>query len=1165
LALHSHLSARNIALGTNRNNSDHPPKEEKEHPIIITESSWNDVQLRGKGLGQSIETMQIHLVQKQSPSKRMHDSNQQHETTTTTKKDIIHYGDRVVITVQPSLQQQQQQHEHTTTTSSSNAPSTNNNMPHWLMVRKTPPLPRSMEHPSGMVMDDHESFQVGFCSIAPNITHPKKNAAPAVTILAQWQIFPATTPEILVGNRAVQTNAATTTTEMNHCIPVRLYEPILLRNCATGGILSVQPLDKTPPSVEPQPRPSHFREEIKLLLSAIRQPFIAPSVDIENDDAKYPVSSDATSAMERLQRSHRLIPSLCEMFHCVPVHAPTLPSWIIPFQDTYGKLYHHCTFPHGENTVPEGPSGSTTTHATPWNTMEPSHLWWRKTNRYREGPNSDSSVESGIMWVPTSTEAARVMNPDWIEYLEHTYAKHIVRMPLGRELILIDELLGAFLGLEGRYLRERGVEEMADICHVWSFRFNIVSDADGFLLHKNGKSNNHGSTTDMVLVHAMKEMLPLANRYSRIRRFLGWHWPGFEYGSVMQAFCESIEQWLQKHYVEQVLEWQRKFRDDELSLLDLQILAASSFQAISVLEQACRVAQEKKGGALINALRKLKQNSHHGNVHTDQILDGLLCAMASPYLIRLSAWIEKGILLEDPMREFMVQKIDNSNQMSNDDTDIPWDKRYKIMSENVLEGFLANKLTVERVLSTGRYWNAVHSCQTSEQTSGKHIRESGQELTYATSTAEVTAYVHSMYYEASRSLVKLLLDENEFDLIRSLRIVKQFLLLGNGEFFLVFLDKAEIELMKDVSTLSRNRIQHWMNNVFRLLGSGESEESMSKAVPTGLRCNFSPESLTDHLDRLHSSNGGINAQEPWTPARHAYGGGDATEVLSGFDALVLEFSSIPFPISLVLSPSIMESYQLLFRHLFFAKHVERRLIAVWVDHQSMKGLESLRGIMGPTYLLRQRMLHFLQNLMYYMMFEVIQPNWMKIEKAVQSFSLTRERTVDDIIRSHHKCLQRILEACLLTNRNVIRALTKLLKTCLLFTEQMKRFMKATKLDDDRTNIAIETQKMVQRTLNERGASTSRPSTKILQENMRKAREENVQRLQRQTARIHREVSSESFQRMITRFEEVFSENMRDFMVQLTTSDGDLLQIHMVNLCIRLDYNGFVTGSLGLKE
>jgi len=128
---------------------------------------------------------------------------------------------------------------------------------------------------------------------------------------------------------------------------------------------------------------------------------------------------------------------------------------------------------------------------------------------------------------------------------------------------------------------------------------------------------------------------------------------------------------------------------------------------------------------------------------------------------------------------------------------------------------------------------------------------------------------------------------------------------------------------------------------------------------------------------------------------------------------------------------------------------------------------------------------------------------------------------------------------------------------------MKRFMKATKIDEDRNLVATEMQKMVQSTLNDRGGvRSSKLSSKILEQSLKRAQTERLKRVRRQTARVEREVSGESYQRMVTRFEEVFSGNLRDFMVQLTSSD-DLFHTHKVNLCIRLDYNGYVTNSLGL--
>ena len=165
----------------------------------------------------------------------------------------------------------------------------------------------------------------------------------------------------------------------------------------------------------------------------------------------------------------------------------------------------------------------------------------------------------------------------------------------------------------------------------------------------------------------------------------------------------------------------------------------------------------------------------------------------------------------------------------------------------------------------------------------------------------------------------------------------------------------------------------------------------------------------------------------------------------------------------------MASYQLLFRHLFYAKYVERRLVGIWLDHQALRELQSLRGALGGTFLLRQRMLHFVQNLIYYVMLEVIEPNWIEFEKELLSPDSKEERSVDDMSAAHTLFLRKTLEACLMTNRDVLSALTKLLGTCLLFTNEMKTFMQATKLDDESRSLAKEKRSQFHRALNERHA------------------------------------------------------------------------------------------------
>ena len=199
--------------------------------------------------------------------------------------------------------------------------------------------------------------------------------------------------------------------------------------------------------------------------------------------------------------------------------------------------------------------------------------------------------------------------------------------------------------------------------------------------------------------------------------------------------------------------------------------------------------------------------------------------------------------------------------------------------------------------------------------------------------------------------------------------MKQYFLLDQGDFFVNFLDVAEDELVKELINVSWGRVQHWLDLSIQLTEnpgmvlSASPRKGASNVdkllTPTNLRCLFSPHSLTDHLDHLHSASGGIDTREAKTPLRHAYGG-MTNDGITGLDAFVVDFKSIPFPITIVLSQQARSMYQLLFRHLFFAKHCERRLVGIWKDHQAMKELQSLRGMLGTTFLLRQRMLHFLQ-------------------------------------------------------------------------------------------------------------------------------------------------------------------------------------------------------------
>jgi hypothetical protein len=53
--------------------------------------------------------------------------------------------------------------------------------------------------------------------------------------------------------------------------------------------------------------------------------------------------------------------------------------------------------------------------------------------------------------------------------------------------------------------------------------------------------------------------------------------------------------------------------------------------------------------------------------------------------------------------------------------------------------------------------------------------------------------------------------------------------------------------------------------------------------------------------------------------------------------------------------------------------------------------------------------------------------------------------------------------------------------------------------------------------------------------------------------------------MITRFDEVFSAHLSEFMKNLNSDFGQKSNAHLANLSMQLDYNGFLSSSILEKE
>ena len=99
----------------------------------------------------------------------------------------------------------------------------------------------------------------------------------------------------------------------------------------------------------------------------------------------------------------------------------------------------------------------------------------------------------------------------------------------------------------------------------------------------------------------------------------------------------------------------------------------------------------------------------------------------------------------------------------------------------------------------------------------------------------------------------------------------------------------------------------------------------------------------------------------------------------------------------------MTYYQLLFRQLFYFKHVETSLNEAWVKQKNMKQYELIGQV--PAYtkalVLRQQMISYVQHFQFYMMYEVIQLNWKQFQEKFEN-----AQTVDDVMQAHMDFLEK---------------------------------------------------------------------------------------------------------------------------------------------------------------
>uniref|UniRef100_A0AC11B9I3 Tubulin gamma complex component 2 n=1 Tax=Ovis aries TaxID=9940 RepID=A0AC11B9I3_SHEEP len=640
------------------------------------------------------------------------------------------------------------------------------------------------------------------------------------------------------------------------------------------------------------------------------------------------------------------------------------------------------------------------------------------------------------------------------DFLTGSGASADVAVPIGtlplasQEAAVVEDLLYVLVGVDGRYITAQPL---------------TGRQSRTFLVDPN---------LDLSIRELVSRILPVAASYSTVTRFIEEK-SSFEYGQVNHALAAAMRTLL-KEYLILVTQLEQLQRQGLLSLQKLWFYIQPAMRTVDILASLATSVDKGEcvGGATLSLLHD-RSFSYTGDSQAQELCLYLTTAASVPYFEILEKWIYRGII-DDPYSEFMVEEHElRKEKIQEDYNDKYWEQRYTVVQRHI-PSFLQKM--AGKVLSTGKYLNVVREC-------GHDVTcPAAKEVIYTLKERAYVEQIEKAFGYASKVLLGFLMEEKE--LVAHLRSIKRYFLMGQGDFFVHFMDLTEEELKKPVDDITPTRLEALLELALRM------STANTDPFKDDLKIDLMPHDLITQLLRVLAIE---------TKQEKAMVHADPTELtLSGLEAFSFDYV-VKWPLSLIINR------------------------------------------FAGAFTLRQRMLNFVQNIQYYMMFEVMEPTWHVLEKNLRAAS-----NIDDVLGHHTSFLDSCLKDCMLTNPELLRVFSKLMSVCVMFTNCMQRFTQSMKLDSELGRLTLE-----HGTMQGPPTEAERAEERARKELARKCLAEHVDAPQ----------LASSFEATINKFDKNFSAHLLDLLARLSVYSTSDCEHGMASVISRLDFNGFYTEQL----
>lgn len=568
-----------------------------------------------------------------------------------------------------------------------------------------------------------------------------------------------------------------------------------------------------------------------------------------------------------------------------------------------------------------------------------------------------------------------------------------------QELLVIDDLLSALMGIEGRYIsikRVRGKEG------------HVIFQID--------------QSMDFALQELIQRIFPLCEDYVLISQFVESR-SHFKSGLVNHAFAAALRALL-LDYQAMVAQIEHQFRLGRLSVQGLWFYCQpmmGSLRALSIIVEKAS-SSNISGSAMLNLLQS-QSKAMAGDNAVRLLLEKMTQHASSAYLGILERWVYEGVI-DDPYCEFFIaeNKSMQKESLTQDYDAQYWHQRYSL--KDGIPSFLTS--IAGTVLTTGKYLNVMRECGHNVQVP---LTESSKLMSFGSSHHYLEC-IKAAYDFASDELLNLI--KEKYDLLGKLRSMKRYLLMDQGDFLVHFMDIAREELAKRPEDISVEKLQSLLDLALRTTAAA------ADPCHEELTCCVEQVSLLKRLATLQDVESSYsNYRNP------IFEGDDQLEPvnITGLETFCLSYK-VQWPLSLIISRKALTKYQLIFRFLFHCKHVNRQLCVAWQLHQGFRAINTMGTAISRSSILCRRMLKFINSLLHYLTFEVLEPNWHQMHDRLQTV-----KSIDEVIQFHDFFLQKCLKESLLLSPQLLKKVERLKSICLQYAASVQLLIPAAYISD----------------------------------------------------------------------------------------------------------------------